>query len=158
KPNVDAVKWLKEDIYPLLKKEKIVVKVVGSNPPKEVLDLGEKGFDILGFMSDEDLDKLFSTSKVFISPLRFGAGFKGKIAKSISRGLPVVSTKIGAEGMGFKNNENILIADDANSFAESIIKLYLDQKLWEKISKNSIKHAKENYSYENAKDKISGIL
>jgi GT2 family glycosyltransferase len=158
KPNVDAVKWLKEKIYPQLKEKEVVVTIVGSSPPKEIQDLEEKSFIIKGFMSDEELDDMFNKAKVFISPLRFGAGFKGKIAKSISRGLPVVSTSIGAEGMGLEDKVNVLISDDPKEFADNTAKLCMDEKLWEKISKGELEHAKENYTNEKAKDKFKRVL
>ncbi|MEI7690672.1 MAG: glycosyltransferase [bacterium] len=157
-PNANAVVWFKKEIYPYLKEKDIKVTIVGSNVPEEIKKLEEKDFVIQGFLSDQELDDLFNRSKVFVSPLRYGAGFKGKIAKSLSRGLPVVSTSIGAEGMGLRNGINVFISDDPRQFAENTIKLYTDKKLWNKISSEALRHAKENYSEKNAKKKLSKIL
>ena len=159
-PNVDAVKWFRNEIFPkvVAKISDIRVTFYGSNPPKEITDLDSDNFRIAGFIEEKDVKKIFDSAKIFVAPLRFGAGFKGKIAKSMSNGLPVITTSIGAEGIGLIDEETALIADNANDFAEKIIKLYNNDILWEKISKKSIKHIRENFSVQNAKEKMKQFL
>ncbi len=160
RPNVDAVKWFHDEIFPKLmdKISDIKITFYGSNPPKEISDLNSNNFRIAGFIEEKDVKKIFDSAKIFVAPLRFGAGFKGKIAKSMSNGLPVVTTNIGAEGIGLIDGETALIADDANDFAKKIIKLYNDSDLWKKMSNNSIKHVEKNFSKENAREKTKQFL
>lgn len=80
---------------------------------------------------------------------------KGKIGQSMAYGLPVVTTKIGAEGIGLINGENALIADEPEAFADAVIRLYTNEILWNKISKKSIKVIQKNYSKEVVSRKIS---
>ncbi|MFA5871119.1 MAG: glycosyltransferase [Parcubacteria group bacterium] len=159
-PNVDAVKWLQDEILPMLKQKipGIFATVVGSKSPKEILALNSEDFRIAGFVEDEDLTKYFARHRVFISPLRFGAGFKGKIARSMACGLPVVTTSLGAEGMGLTDGETALIADTAEGLVEKISNLYKNEALWNAISKNSLEYIKNNCSVENAKKVMSKIL
>ena len=70
--------------------------------------------------------------RVSVAPLRFGAGMKGKIGEALASGLPVVTTSIGAEGVGLINGEHALIANDSEEFAGAVVRLYQDRFLWGK--------------------------
>jgi glycosyltransferase involved in cell wall biosynthesis len=94
----------------------------------------------------KDVSPYFDGCRIFVSPLRYGAGMKGKIGQSMSFGLPVVTTTIGAEGIGLRDGENALIADDPGAFANAVVRLYEDEALWNRISRQSVEHIKENYS------------
>ena len=73
-----------------------------------------------------------------MSYLRFGAGQKGKVIISLMIGCPVITTKIGAESLGLKNNEDIIIVDSEEEAASKLLSLYEDKALWERLSKNGI--------------------
>ena len=84
--------------------------------------------------------------KEFISPLRYGAGMKGKNNQAMSYGLPLVTTTIGAEGMNIVSGEHAHIADTPEDFAHSVVNLYKSQTLWQKLSVNSKEHFRQNFS------------
>jgi glycosyltransferase involved in cell wall biosynthesis len=67
---------------------------------------------------------------------------KGKIGQSLSLGLPTITTKIGAEGMGLIDHQDVLIADTAEEFAQAVIELYDDRELWQKLADNSLETIK----------------
>lgn len=159
-PNMDAVIWFHDKIFPVVKKDLpgVEVTIAGSNPPQKIKELNSDDFKIKGFVPDEDLPAFFGKHKVFVAPLRFGAGFKGKIAMSMSYGLPVVTTSIGAEGMGTVNGESVLIANTAEEFAKAVVRLYKEKEIWNNISKKSIKHVEKSYSAQAAKEKIKEII
>jgi len=129
-PNVDAVKWFVQEIWPMVRSKlpQAIFYIAGSNVPEEVYQLESDGVVILGHVAD--LEPLFARCRVFVAPLRYGAGVKGKIVTSLRYGLPVVTTPIGNEGMDLKNGHEILLADDAVSFARNVTTLYLDENLW----------------------------
>jgi GT2 family glycosyltransferase len=160
RPNIDSVMWFYDEIYPLVKNKipDIKITIIGSNATPEIMALNDENFKIIGFVREEDLRQFFDQNKIFAAPLRFGAGFKGKIAKAMSFGIPVVTTGIGSEGIGLADGETALIAENAEEFAEKIVKLYSDKEMWEKISKNSREHLKNNFSAEVAKKKFQAIL
>ena len=82
-----------------------------------------------------DVSPFFLRSRVFVAPLRFGAGMKGKIGQALAYALPVVTTPVGAEGLGLRDGENAVIADaDPQAFAEAIVALYGDAERWQRIS------------------------
>jgi glycosyltransferase involved in cell wall biosynthesis/uncharacterized HAD superfamily protein/hypoxanthine phosphoribosyltransferase len=157
-PNVDAVVYFLKEIFPLIKQRMPDVRfyIVGSNPPKQVLSLQSDAIVVTGYV--KDVAPYFDNCKVFVAPLRYGAGVKGKINQSMSYGLPVVTTSIGAEGIELIDGENTLIADEPEEFAEKVAILYEDEKLWNKLSQSSIKNVEQYYSYNVVKAALKEIL
>ncbi|MEO0928664.1 MAG: glycosyltransferase, partial [Cyanobacteria bacterium J06643_13] len=95
--------------------------------------------------------------KLSVSPLRYGAGMKGKIGQSLEYGLPVVSTKIGTEGMNLAPEHHILEAEATADFAAQILRLHEDANLWNRLSLNS-QAAIKPYTPKLIQSKISHIL
>ena len=91
-------------------------------------------------------------------PLRYGSGIKGKIISSLGCGVPVVTTSLGAEGMGLIDNEDILIEDDPLKFAISVATLYSDKELWNKLSERGLEKVRKNFSMESAKQKLQNLI
>jgi len=146
-PNGDAVKWFVNEIYPIIEKKfkKIPVYIVGSNATPDIKKLANDYIKMEGYIPD--VTPYFNRSKVFISPLRYGAGLKGKIGQSLAFGLPLVTTTIGAEGFNYnEDNPPFLIADDKETFADMVIKLYNNKQIWEKLSKAGKDLIKNFYS------------
>lgn len=146
RPNVDAVQWFVREVLPRIRQAvpDVVFNVVGSKPPDEVLALASRHVKVAGYVPDPD--PFFDGSRVFVSPLRYGAGMKGKIGQAMSYGLPVVTTSIGAEGMRLVDGENAMIADEPDAFAKAVIRVYRDPSLWGRLSENSRRHVEANFS------------
>lgn len=157
-PNVDAVKWFAGEIFPIIKEKISDIKfyVLGSDPPKDIKSLSSKDITVTGYV--KDLTPYLEECRLSVAPLRYGAGVKGKINQSMSYGLPVITTSIGAEGMALVDRENAMIADDPAEFAEKTVKAYNDEKLWNRLSKNSIKNVQEHYSYEVIKERLKNVI
>ncbi|PWK17725.1 glycosyltransferase [Xanthomarina spongicola] len=157
KPNEDAVSFLYHDIMPLVWKENknIKVTIVGSYPTKEMLALNSERFSVLGYV--EDISHYFNISRVFVAPLRFGAGVKGKIGQSLEFGLPVITTEVGAEGFDFGVHASALIDNTAQGMADKILKLYEDDALWMKVSDAS-KDILEPFSVDNIEANVQKVL
>jgi len=142
-PNVDAVKWLCSDIMPLVWERLPDVKLtlLGSGPSQEVQDLASDRVSVPGYL--RDVSPYFEQSRVFVAPIRFGAGLKGKIGQSLEFGLPVVTTPIGAEGFPLRSGENCLLAADAREFADAVIRLYSDEQTWSSFARASAEALRE---------------
>jgi O-antigen biosynthesis protein len=136
-PNVDAVIWLCEEIMPLVweKYPDMQLTLLGSNPPSQVKNLRSNRTIVTGYI--HDIEPYFLNHRVFVAPLRYGAGMKGKVGQSLSYGLPVVTTSIGAEGFGLTHELDVMIADDPKYFANNILTLYNSPDLWKILSKTS---------------------
>lgn len=134
KPNIDAVLYLQEEIMPLLWKSRpgISISIIGSNPPDSILKLNSDLFKVVGYV--KDVAPYFLNSKIFVAPLRFGAGIKGKIGQSLEFGLPLVTTDIGAEGFDFGENRKYVVGNTSQEIVDKIISIYDNETLWNKIS------------------------
>lgn len=131
-PNVDAVQWFVTEVFPVIRGQlpDVVMRIVGSSMPPEISELGSiDGIEIVGWV--EDLAPILDRSRVSVAPLRYGAGVKGKVVEAMVNGLPVVTTSAGAEGIAGPADGALLIADDAESFAASVVRLYTEDDLWE---------------------------
>lgn len=156
-PNVDAVIWLCNDIMPAIWEQDASIKlhIIGNNPKEEVLSLANDKIEVHGYV--ENLQPFFNSCRIFVAPLRYGAGMKGKIGQSLSFGLPTITTDIGAEGMGLEHQKNILIANNANDFIKCLTELYHSKKLWEELRNNSIL-AIQDYTPSVVKQKLESIF
>ncbi|CAG7856307.1 hypothetical protein MCAMS1_00739, partial [biofilm metagenome] len=157
-PNVDAVQYFVNEIMPKLRKQLPGVRfnIVGSKVPPEVFALTSDDVIIVGFV--EDLNPFLDKMRISVAPLRYGAGIKGKVGSAMAVGLPVVATPLAAEGMPLTDGENILIAEDDQQFADATTKLYKDEKLWDKISKNGLEAAENAWGAEAAWNNLHDIL
>jgi O-antigen biosynthesis protein len=155
-PNIDALYFLYNEVMPLVWKKipDLKVNIIG-NVKAFVKNIDNPNFIFKGFVPDIELD--FSSHKLMIAPLRYGAGVKGKIGQAFEYFLPVVTTSIGAEGMQLINGDNALINDDAVGLANSIIELYSNKNIWLKLQGNSEKSLFP-FSKEKLKMQISKIV
>ncbi|MGH9903102.1 MAG: glycosyltransferase, partial [Pyrinomonadaceae bacterium] len=147
RPNTDAVHYFMHKIFPRVREAIPGAKfyVVGSYMPEEIKFHGtQEGVVVLGFVPD--VDSLFESSRLFVAPLRYGAGMKGKVGQALSYGLPVVTTPIGAEGMSLRRGHDVMVAGDQQAFAEMVIELYRSRELWERLSENGYKHVAEQFA------------
>lgn len=132
-PNIDAVHYLYNEIMPIVWKTNPSIKVtIIGNLDEKIKNINHPNFKFLGFV--ENIEPYFLNSKFMIAPLRYGAGVKGKIGQAYEYFLPVITTNIGAEGMNLIHNQNALIANNTDEFANAILKLYNDEVLWNKLS------------------------
>jgi len=158
-PNVDAALWLGNEIYPRIRaiRRDIQLHLVGDYAPAAVSALGERdGIIVHGHVAD--LDGLLDRTRINLAPLRFGAGVKGKISHSLARGLPVVATGCAVEGMHLRDGEQVLVADDADAFAQSVLRLYDDAALWRELSQRGQEHIRRHFSREAAREAIHSLL
>jgi GT2 family glycosyltransferase len=144
RPNADAVRFFAREVLPVVRRSLpgVGLSVVGEGAPAELGDC--EGVRALGYVPD--LGPLYARSRVFVAPLRFGAGMKGKVGEALSYGLPVVTTGVGAEGMFLRDGEEALVADTAEEFAAAVVRLYTDEALWRRVSSNAHAHAGLHFS------------
>ena len=157
-PNEDGIVWFVESIFPLIERKlsDVALYIVGSHPTERVKSLASSRVIVTGYV--QDVGPYFQKARVFVCPLRYGAGIKGKIGQSMSYGLPVVTTPIGAEGMGLTDGHDALIADDEEAFAQKVIKVYQDRKLWENLSLNAMALIEKNYSPAAVRKALTALL
>ncbi len=132
-PNWNAVLYLKQEIWPLIRKQlpETELSIYGAYASKKVSDLHNprEGFLVKG--RAEDALQVMQESRVCLAPIRFGAGLKGKLTDAMQAGTPSVTTTTGAEGMNGDMPWGGFIENNPEAFANAAVKLYQEKKLWE---------------------------
>jgi glycosyltransferase involved in cell wall biosynthesis len=106
----------------------------------------------------ESLEPFLSDCRLAIAPLRYGAGVKGKVNMSMAHGQPVVVTPAAAEGLFAEHEKEVLLAEDAETFANQVVRLYQDEELWYRLSDASIKNVEEHFSIQAARESVKSLL
>lgn len=131
-PNWDAVLWLKQAVWPALRKRmpSAQLKVYGAYPPPKAMQLHQPrdGFHVLGWA--EKAQDVMANARVCLAPLRFGAGIKGKLADAMLAGTPSVTTSVGAEAMDVGGVWPGAVSDDIEVFAQASVDLYQNRERW----------------------------
>lgn len=137
-PNWDATLWLKQTLWPLIRKQlpQAQLHIYGSYPPAKAMDLHHpaSGFYVDGWA--EDAHEVMQQARVCLAPLRFGAGLKGKLVDAMQCGTPSVTTSIGAEGMHGLLPWSGIIADTADDFARAAVMLHQNEAAWQEARQN----------------------
>jgi hypothetical protein len=139
-PNQDAIEWFIVQVLPLLRREApdLPIRIIGADPPPDLVAAAPAGVEYLGWV--ENLAGTYATARIALAPLRYGAGVKGKVGEAMAHGVPVVTTSVGAEGMGLDDAVTALIADDPAPFASAIVALVRDDHLWRRLSAAGREH------------------
>lgn len=160
-PNVDSIVWFVNEVFPLLhdKLPGINLKLVGSNESSEIQKLGKRRqVELLG--RQESLEPFYNLAKVFIAPTRFAGGVPYKIHEAASFGVPVVASELLCEQLGWKEGEELLVADvrDPEDFANNCVRLYTDQNLWESVRKAALKRVEGECSVSTIKKRVEAAF
>jgi glycosyltransferase involved in cell wall biosynthesis len=157
-PNEDAMRYFVAEVLPRIERRlnEPILYMLGSSITESVRALARRNVEAVGFV--EDPTPWFDQCRVFVAPLRFGAGMKGKIGQSMSLGLPVVTTSIGAEGMRIESGVHALVADDPEAFAEAVARVHEDPGLWARLAAGGTDLIERNFSAEAAGTEIDRIL
>ena len=145
--NIDAVEWLLGDVWPRIRREVPAarLRVIGSKPHERVRAAvaAASGTELTGFV--DDLAAVYASAWVTVIPLRLGAGVKFKTIESLVAGVPVVSTEVGAEGIG-DAGLFATVADGAGDFATGVVSVLRDPEPAERRAERSAAWAREKYA------------
>ena len=151
-PNADAVLWFAKEVFPLIRNHcPVNFYIVGSKVTEEVqaLDDPEAGIIVKGFVTEEELAKLYASCRLVVVPLRYGAGVKGKVVEAVYYGSAIVTTSIGAEGI--PEAERVMrIGDTPEEFARLVEELYENPEECRRLSMETQRYIREHFSVEAA--------
>ena len=157
-PNADAALWLAREIFPLVARKvpESVLYVVGSHPPAELLSLASNmpRVKVLGFV--DDVASYMFRCRVFVAPLRLGGGVKVKVLHAMAHGIPVVSTRIGMEGIEGTRSA-ALVGDTPQRLADSIVALLTDPRQSERLATTALGSLRKWYSWESVVARLQTI-
>ena len=162
-PNYDAVLYLKQVIWPSIRKQlpKAELHIYGAYESQKVMQLhnNREGFLIKGFA--ENVNDVMQQAKVCLAPLRFGAGLKGKLVDAMQNGTPCVMSTIAAEGMfddwrSLSEVEvNGFVEDRPEVFAQKAVELYTNADIWKAKERNGFKVLNQRFDKANFKDEFA---
>jgi glycosyltransferase involved in cell wall biosynthesis len=145
--NVKAVKWLIENVLPIIKKEVPDIKftIIGLNPPEFFNNYKELGVEVKGFV--DKVQPYLNKASIYVAPLFVGSGIRIKILEAMAMELPVIATTISAEGIDAIPADGLLVADKAEDYAELILKLIRNPQLAREFGKSARKFIENNYTW-----------
>jgi len=157
-PNVDAVRWLVEEILPLVRRKmpNVHTYIIGSKPTAEVRAMASESVTIKGYQPD--LAPFLGGCRLSVAPLRYGAGVKGKVNQSLAHGVPCVMTPMAAEGMGLSHGFDAMIGETAEEFAAAVVRAYRNPWLWRRLSRNGVRNTRQRFSVEVARSAVRDLL
>ena len=158
-PNVDAVRWFVDDVFPLVKAAlpEVCFHCIGGDVPHDIRARGDReGIVVHGHVAD--IAPYMDGCRISLAPLRFGAGVKGKINLAMAHGQPVVATGCAIEGMHLVDGRDVLVADDAAGFAECVVRLYRDQPLWERLAQAGLDNVQAHFSPDAARATVRRLF
>ena len=147
-PNADGVEWFAHEVLPLVRARVPAVRfiAVGKQPPQSLqAEVLAGRIDTPGYAAE--LQPFWERSSVFVVPLRAGGGMRVKILDAWARGMPVVSTTVGAEGLAYSPGETVLLADSASEFAQAVIRLLTDQALADRLARSGRATLQQHYDW-----------
>jgi O-antigen biosynthesis protein len=148
RPNSDGVLHFLREVLPLVRARlpEVALDIVGDNPSAEIAAFSDTHVRVHGYVPD--VEPFWRSRRVFVAPLRYGAGVKGKVGEALAHGLPCVTTTIGAEGMGLAHNESAMIAATPQAFAAAIVELYTNNELWQRLADKGYAHIAAHFAPE----------
>lgn len=157
--NYEAMLWFAQEVFGrIAEREAVQVIVTGNTAGRDLTPLQEACPQIkfTGFV--DDIRPYFAQSGICIAPILAGGSTRLKIIEAMAWGTPVVSTRIGAEGLEVTHEQNILLADTPDEFATCIERLLKDRGLWQRLSAAGRRLVAEQYSADRMYGQYRDIL
>ena len=134
--NIDAVVWFVNNIWPELCRQHPALSfaIVGRDPAPEVRALAGDRVTVTGTVPD--VRPYYSGALAAVVPLRFGSGTRLKILEAMAAGIPVISTRLGAEGLDLEDGTHLLLADSESEMIAAVSRLATSPELWLRLSRS----------------------
>jgi glycosyltransferase involved in cell wall biosynthesis len=154
-PNISAVRFFRREVWPLLRERwpGLVWRLIGKNPEAvRRFTSGDARIQAQGQV--DDAIRELARAKVAVVPVLAGSGTRLKILEAWAAGLPVVSTTLGAEGLGARDGESLLLADSGPAFAEAVSRLLACTELRERVGAAGRRLLEKEFTWESAWRKL----
>lgn len=163
-PNMDSMLWFVREVLPLLLENPDAhdwkVRIAGYIAPSVNLSVlaSHPNIEIIGPV--ESVDSLYDSHRVFIAPTRFAGGLPYKLHEAASYGLPIVTTPLLKDQVGWVDGETLLCAapEDPHGFSAAIERLYTDEALWMKLRQNALEAVRKDTNPASFRERLSEIM
>ena len=142
-PNAEALNWFVKEAFPKIRaaEPRVRLVVIGSDPPPKHSLRDSEAIELVGFV--EDIHAPLARYSLFVCPILSGSGVRVKLLEAFAAGIPVVSTRLGAEGLADQDGEICALADDASDFAARVVALLRDSAVATAMAERARKHVVE---------------
>lgn len=151
--NRDSLNWILREVWPKIKSslaeddlKKTKLWVVGQNIPSVFYQKEDK--NIIFDTGQKSAPRIFSESDILLAPVRVAGGTSFKILEAMATGVVVVTTNLGARGIGTRDNREILLGENADEMTKHVVRLLSDQKYHKMIATNARKLIEENFAWD----------
>ena len=159
-PNLEGLQHLLKDVFPSLRRRMPAVSLViaGKGAPRRLRRLARRtaGVEFLGPVTDPEA--LYGRARLFVEATRSGGGTRLKVLNAFARGLPVVASPEGADGLEIVPGEHLLVTRDAQSMVDAMARLLADDGLWRSLSENGRALVSTRYLAESAYRPLDEVL
>ena len=160
-PNADGIRWFVREVYPLIQRRmpKAQLTIIGKNPPQDFQQLAleqPEAITVTGYAPD--LDPYMEQSAVMVVPVRAGGGMRVRILEAFARGMPVVTTTVGLEGIEAEPGVEVLVEDTPETFASAVMGLLSNPDWQAKLSQRGRKLAEEKYDWQTVLGQIEKVF
>lgn len=159
-PNLQGLEHFLRTVFPLVRQRMPEVRLViaGKGAPSWLRQMARRtaGVEFLGLVADAE--SLYRRGRLFVEASPTGGGTRLKVLNALARGLPVVASLEGAEGLDAVPGEHLLVAGDAESMAEAVCRLMADDGLWQALSENGRALVRSRYLAEVAYRPLDEVL
>jgi glycosyltransferase involved in cell wall biosynthesis len=159
-PNIEGVDRFLRDVFPLVRGKLPDVRFIlaGTDPPRRLIQLVERTPGAVYVGPTDDPEALYRRAAAFVEASRSGGGTRLKVLNALARGLPVVSSPEGCHGLDVVPGEHLLVADEAGSMADSLMRLMGDEPLWRALSERGRALIRSTYRSEVAFRPLDAVL
>jgi polysaccharide biosynthesis protein PslH len=157
RPNIDGVEFLVDEVLPLLRERwpDVSLTIVGRGSPAAIEALRRQGVDATGEVPD--VRPYLRRGAVVVVPIRMGSGTRLKVVEGLALGRPLVSTTVGHEGVDVRDEEHLLIGDDAEAFAAQVGRLFEDPALGVRLGSAGRELMEREYSWDSAGRRLDEV-
>jgi glycosyltransferase involved in cell wall biosynthesis len=147
-PNHDGVTYFIDEIFPKLRRLRPNARfcILGPGARQSVLDRQGNGVEVLGMV--DEVGPYLDRASAIVVPLRIGGGTRLKIVEALAKGKPVISTRLGAEGLDVEHDKNVLLADEPDEFANQVARVLSDRELAARLGKAGRSLMEAKYSWD----------
>ncbi len=149
-PNIDAARFIAGEIFPLVLRQfpEATLLLAGANPSSKVQALQASNITVTGWLPD--IRDSYASSRLFIAPMRIGTGLQNKLLEAMAMGLPCITSELANQALGAKENDEILIGNTAEEYANHIIRILQNEKYARTLAQNGNTFVKRVFSWENS--------
>ncbi len=159
-PNADGIRWFMREVFPLIRKlvPDSTLTIIGKNPPPDFTAFADQNpgqVKVTGYVPD--LTPYLERAALMVVPVRAGGGMRVRILEAFARGMPVITTTIGLEGIEAAADQDVLVADSPEAFAGAVARVIQDPAMQASLAENGRRLAESRYDWQVVLEQLNHV-